>query len=79
MIRWWWWFLENDVYNDGGIDKESTATATTGHAVVGRMGEEYYAGSVRCHFILSTIIMDKDTSHGPYYKKKVPTGPFLLF
>ena len=69
MIR-WWWFLENDVYKGGGIDKESTATATTGHAVAGRMGEVYYAGGVRCHFILSTIMMDKDSSLGSYIQKK---------
>jgi len=71
--------LENDVYDDWGIDKESTAAATTGHAVAGRKGKAYYAGSVRCHFILSTIIMDKDSTQASYIQKKVPLGPFLLF
>jgi hypothetical protein len=77
MIR-WWWFLENDVYYDGGIDKELTATATTGHAVVGRMEEAYYAGSVRCHLRLSTIMMDKDSSSGSYIQKKGPNGTFFI-
>jgi hypothetical protein len=69
--------LENDVYNDGEIDKESTATATTGLVVAGRMGEANYAGSVRCHFILSTIIMDKGNDRGSYIKKKGPNGTFF--
>jgi hypothetical protein len=53
-----------------GIDKGSTAAATTGHAVAERRGEAYYTGSVRCHFILSTVMMDKDTSPGSYIQKK---------
>ena len=69
MIR-WWWFLENDVYKGGGIDKGSTATATTGHAVAAGRGKAYYAGSVRCHFRLSTVMMDKDTSPWSYKQKK---------
>jgi hypothetical protein len=70
---------ENDVYLSGEIDKGSTTAATTGHVVAGRRGEAYYAGIVRCHFILSTIMMDKDSARGSYIKKKVPQGPFLLF
>jgi hypothetical protein len=69
IIR-WWLFAENDVYEGGGIDKGSTATATTGHAVAERRGEAYYAEGVRCHFRLSTVMMDKDTGPGPYIQKK---------
>jgi hypothetical protein len=54
----------------GGIDKGSTATATTGHAVAAGKGEAYFAVSVRCHFRLSTVMMDKDTSPAPYIQKK---------
>jgi hypothetical protein len=32
IIR-WWLISENDVYEGGGLDKGSTAAATTGHAV----------------------------------------------
>ena len=78
IIR-WWLFSENDVYvYEGGIDKGSTATATTGHAVAAGKGEAYYTGSVRCHFRLSTVMMDKDTSPAPYIQKKGPIGTFFV-
>jgi hypothetical protein len=69
IIR-WWLISENDVYEGGGPDKGSTATATTGHAVAAEKGEAYYAGSVRCHFRLSTVMMDKDNAHTGYIQKK---------
>ena len=67
------------MFMKGGIDKGSTATATTGHAVAAGKGEAYYAGSVRCHFRLSTVMMDKDNAHTGYIQKKGPMGTFFRY